>query len=113
VHADPVELVGGTVNSAGVPVWEEDAAVRGARYGKGALVSAAEPSYKGFRYPKEIIAHAVSLYFRFSLSYRDVEELMLAGGVVVSYETVRQWCRKFEQTYAGGLGRRKPRLGDK
>ncbi|MEU1600522.1 IS6 family transposase, partial [Streptomyces sp. NPDC005708] len=47
------------------------------------------PSCKGHRYPAEIIAHFVWLYFRFTLSYREVEELMLQRGVVVSYETVR------------------------
>ena len=70
------------------------------------------PSYKGFRFPQEIIAHAVWLYFRFNLSFRDVEELLAERGVVVTYETVRQWCRKFGQTYANTL-RRRARPGDK
>ncbi len=73
----------------------------------------AAPGYKGHRYPAEIIAHAVWLYFRFALSYRDVEELLAERGVVVTYETVRQWCRKFGQTYANALRRRRPRPGDK
>jgi transposase-like protein len=51
--------------------------------------------YKGYRYPIEVIGHAVWLYHRFALSLRDVEELMLARGVVVSYETIRSWCAKF------------------
>ena len=71
------------------------------------------PSYKGFRYPVEIISHCVWLYHRFPLSFREVEEMMLARGVVVSHETVRQWCRKFGQIYANGLRRRRPRPGDK
>jgi putative transposase len=71
------------------------------------------PDYKGFRFPPEIISHAVWLYFRFSLSFRDVEELMAQRGVVVTYETVRQWCLKFGQTYAKELRRRRPRCGDK
>ncbi len=71
------------------------------------------PDYKGFRFPPEIIAHAVWLYFRFALSYRDVEELLAERGVVLTYETVRQWCRKFGQAYANGLRRRRPRTGDK
>ena len=71
------------------------------------------PSYKGFRYPVEIISHCVWLYHRFPLSFREVEEMMLARGVVVSHETIRQWCRKFGQTYANGLRRRRPRPGDK
>ena len=54
-------------------------------------------SYKGHRFPHEIISHAVWLYFRFSLSYRDVEELLAERGIVVTYETVRQWCLKFGQ----------------
>jgi putative transposase len=48
------------------------------------------PNYKGFRFPSEIISHAVWLYFRFSLSFRDVEELLARRGIVVTYETVRQ-----------------------
>src|SRR6202043_3612650 len=71
------------------------------------------PNYKGFRFPPEIISHAVWLYFRFSLSFRDVEELMAQRGIVVTYETVRQWCFKFGQTYANELRRRRPRCGDK
>ena len=71
------------------------------------------PSYKRHRFPPEIIAHAVWLYFRFALSYRDVEELLAERGVIVSYETIRQWCRKFGQTYANELRRRRPRPGDK
>jgi len=51
------------------------------------------PSYKGFRFPQEIISHAIWLYFRFSLSYRDVEELLAERGIFVTYETVRQRCR--------------------
>src|SRR6266545_492089 len=70
------------------------------------------PSYKGYRFPAEIISHAVWLYYRFSLSYRDVEELMAARGVVLSYETIRQWCRKFGQQYANQLRRRR-QTGDK
>jgi putative transposase len=58
------------------------------------------PSYKEVRFPQEIIAHAVWLSFRFNLSYRDVEDLLAARGVIVTYETVRQWCRKFGQQFA-------------
>src|SRR5512135_2503662 len=49
------------------------------------------PDYKGFRFPSEMISHAVRLSFRFSLRYRDVEELLTQRGIVVSYETGRQW----------------------
>ena len=72
-----------------------------------------EVSYKGHRYPAEIIAHCVWLYHRFPLSFREVEELMLARGVIVTCETIRQWCAKFGPVYAAGLRRRQPRPGDK
>jgi putative transposase len=64
-------------------------------------------------YAVSIIAHAVWLYFRFALSYRDVEELLAERGVIVTYETIRQWCQKFGQAYANELRRRRPRPGDK
>jgi len=70
-------------------------------------------TYKRHRFPPEVISHAVWLYFRFALSYRDVEELLAERGVVLTYETVRQWCRKFGQQYANTLRRRRPRPGDK
>jgi putative transposase len=77
------------------------------------LVVAGVPSYAGFRFPVEIISHCVWLYHRFPLSLRDVEEMMLQRGIVVSHETVRQWCAKFGQTYANALRRRRrPRPGD-
>jgi putative transposase len=69
--------------------------------------------YKRHRFPAEIISHCVWLYFRFCLSYRDVEELMSERGVVLTYEAVRYWCRKFGQAYAHQLRRRRPRPGDK
>ncbi len=75
--------------------------------------NATAPDYKGFRFPPEIISHAVWLYFRFSLSFRDVEELLAQRGIVVTYETVRQWCLKFGQVYTNELRRRRPRCGDK
>jgi putative transposase len=61
----------------------------------------------------EIISHCVWLYYRFALSLRDISEIMLERGVVVSHETVRQWCAKFGQGYANQLRRRRPRPGDK
>ena len=70
-------------------------------------------SYRGFRFPLEIISHCVWLYHRFNLSLRDVEELMLERGVVVSYETIHQWTRRFGPAYAAALRRRRPRPGDK
>ncbi|GHO47395.1 hypothetical protein KSX_55580 [Ktedonospora formicarum] len=68
--------------------------------------------YKGFRFPSEIIGHAVWLYVRFSLSFRDVEELLAQRGIVVTYETVRQWCLKFGQMCANALRHHHPRCGD-
>jgi putative transposase len=69
--------------------------------------------YKNHRFPAEIISHGVWLYFRFCLSYRDVEELLFARGIIVTYEAIRKWCRKFGQEYAHQLRRRHPRPGDK
>ena len=68
--------------------------------------------YCGYRFPREIISLCVWLYHRFSLSFRDVEELLAKRGIVVSYETIRQWCRKFGPEYARRLKRRQGRLGD-
>ena len=69
--------------------------------------------YKNHRFPVEIISHAVWLYFRFCLSFRDVEELLFERGVIVTYEAIRKWCHKFGQQYANQLRRRRPRPGDK
>jgi putative transposase len=71
-----------------------------------------DPRYR-HRFPAEIISHAVWLYHVFSLSLRDVELLLAERGIVVSYESIRQWCKKFGQTFAGHLRRRRPRPGDK
>ena len=63
-------------------------------------MSTTTPSYRGYRFPPEIISHAVWLYHRFCLSFRDVEDLLAERGITVSYETIRQWCRKFGTEYA-------------
>jgi putative transposase len=65
-------------------------------------------SYKRHRFPPKIIAHAVWLYFRFPLSLRLVEEMLLERGIVVSYETVRRWVLRFEPGYARRLKRKAP-----
>ena len=65
------------------------------------------------RFPAEIISHAVWLYHVFSLSLRDVELILAERGVVVSYETVRRWCKKFAASLADRLRHRGPRAGDK
>ena len=67
--------------------------------------------YRGHRFPREVIAHAVRLYLRFALSFRDVEELLAERGGRVSYETVRRWVAKFGAYYADELRRRAPRAG--
>ena len=72
-------------------------------------MGSASPSYRGHRYPAKVISHCAWLYFRFPLSFREVEELMLQRGVIVSYETVRRWCARSGQAYANGLRRRRPR----
>jgi len=77
------------------------------------MTSPAYPSYAGFRFPAEVISHAVWLYFRFPLSLRMVDELLAARGIFVSHETVRQWARKFGQVFANQIRRRLPRAGDK
>ncbi len=52
-------------------------------------------SYRGYRFPPDIISHAVWLYYRFGLSLRDVEDLLAERGITVTYETIRQWCATF------------------
>lgn len=69
-------------------------------------------SYKRHRFSSQIIAHAVWLYFRFPLSLRLVEEMLLERGIVVSYETVRRWALKFGPDYARRLKRKSPSRRD-
>ena len=69
-------------------------------------------SYHGYRFPPDIISHAVWLYYRFCLSFRDAEDLLAQRGVTVTYETIRQWCQRFGPVYARRLRRRRGRLGD-
>ena len=69
--------------------------------------------YVGFRYPSQIISHVVWLYFRFSLSFRDIEKWMASHGIIVTYETIRQWTLKLGQRYANALRRCQPQRGDK
>ncbi len=77
------------------------------------MTTPACPSYAGYRFPAEIISHAVWLYFRFPLSLRMAEELLAARGIMVSHETVRQWALKFGQAFANQIRRRLPAAGDK
>jgi putative transposase len=69
--------------------------------------------YRGYRFPAEIISHAVWLYYRFHLSHRDIEDLLAERGVQVSYEAIRLWCRRFGPAFAAGLRRRRAHAGDK
>ena len=66
-------------------------------------------SYTRYRFPPVVIQHAVWLYFRFPLSYRDVEDLLAERGIDVSYETVRRWALKSGQAYARRLRTTRPR----
>ena len=63
-------------------------------------MSSQAPSYRGYRFPSEIISHAVWLYYRFALSFRDVEDLLAQRSITVTYETIRQWCLTFGAAYA-------------
>ena len=74
---------------------------------------AAKSPYAGYRFPAEVISHAVWLYFRFPLGLRMVEEMLAARGVIVSHETVRRWALKFGQEFANRISRRLARAGDK
>ncbi len=75
-------------------------------------MSPSKPLYHRRRFPSEIISHCVWLYFRFALSYRDVEEMMASRGVILTYETVRDWAQKFGGIYAKRLRSRESRPGD-
>ena len=76
-------------------------------------MSNAASRYRRHRFPIEIISHAVWLYHRFCLSFRDVEDLLAERGVEITYETIRRWCAKFGPDYARTLRRRRGRLGDR
>lgn len=76
--------------------------------------SARDPLYRRHRFPAEVIAHAVWLYFRFPLNLRMVEDMLAARGVIVSHQTVRLWAEKFGRQFANDIRRRSAgRLGDK
>ena len=66
-------------------------------------------SYRRHRFPPPVIQHAIWLYLRFTLSYRDVEELLAQRGLDISYETIRRWVRKFGSVIARRLRLRRPR----
>src|SRR6516162_8975314 len=66
-------------------------------------------SYKGYRFPAEIIQQAIWLYLRFTLSFRDVEDLLAERGITVSYETIRRWVNHFGPAIAADLRKRRPK----
>lgn len=70
-------------------------------------------AYFRHRFPAQIISHCVRLYFRFSLSFRDIEEMMAGRGVELTHETVRGWCLKFGGIYARRMRSRGPRPGER
>jgi putative transposase len=66
-------------------------------------------SYAGYRFPPEVIDQAIWLYLRFTLSFRDVEDLLAERGIAVSYETVRRWVNHFGPMIAARLRKRRPK----
>ena len=71
------------------------------------------PNYRGYRFPPEIISHTVWLYHRFTLSLRDIEDLLAERNVIVSYESIRQWCERFGLEYAKRLQKKRGPGGDR
>ncbi|MGO1164485.1 IS6 family transposase, partial [Brucella sp. C7-11G] len=69
--------------------------------------------YHRHRYPAEIIAEAVWLYFRFPLSFRMIEDMLAYRGIIVTYKPLYEWAEKFGQTFANNIQCRRPRLGYK
>ena len=82
------------------------------RLGQAGEMTSEPATYPGYRFPAEIISHAVWLYHVFSLSFRDVELILAERGVIVSHESIRQWCLKFGADFARKLRRRRPKPGD-
>ena len=72
-----------------------------------------ESRYRRHRFPIEVVEQCIWLYFRFALSYRNIEEMMAKRGVPVTYETVREWCQKFGSVYAARLRKKRVRFGAK
>ena len=108
---------GGDEGEEGAPsklsgAWRAEPGVRPVQ-AAGISPPAAKSPYTGYRFPAEVISHAVWLYFRFPLSLRMVEEMLAARGIVVSHETVRQWALKLGQDFANRIRRRLPCAGDK
>ena len=77
------------------------------------MVSKSERRYRRHRFPIEVVEQCVWLYFRFAVSYRDIEEMMAKRDIQVTYETVREWCHKFGSLYAAQLKTKRARVGMK
>jgi transposase-like protein len=85
-------------------------AIRACGFADGSLAKRMKKiSYKGYRFPPEIIQQAIWLYLRFALSFRDVEDLLAERGIILSYETVRRWVSHFGPMIAAELRRRRPK----
>jgi putative transposase len=69
-------------------------------------------TYPGYRFPAEVIRHAVWLYHVFSLSLRDIELILCERGITVTHESIRRWVLKFGTEFAGKLRKRRPKPGD-
>jgi putative transposase len=77
------------------------------------VVSTRKSRYRRHRFPIEVVEQCVWLYFRFALRYRNIEEMMAKRGVLVTYETVREWCHKFGSAYAARPKKKRARFGAK
>src|SRR3981189_1550342 len=77
------------------------------------MLNSRDRLYRGHRFPPEVISYAVWLYLRFPLSLRMVEEMLAARGICVTYETVRQWGKKFGKAFSDRIRQRAPARGDK
>ena len=77
------------------------------------MLTSRDALYRRHRFPAEVISYAVWLYFRFPLSLRMVEEMLAARGICVTYETVRQWGKKFGKAFSDQIRQRAPARGDK
>ena len=105
---------GSSVFLAGPSSTHRQVALRSSRVAKGRHERHRSTlRYPGFRFPAEIIGHGVWLYHRFTLSFRDIEDLLAERGIIVTHETIRQWCLRFGREYANSIRRRRPQPGDK
>ena len=102
---------GASIDACSPRCWRGIVKLTRGRPGEDDLEMKSTNPYAGYRYPGEVIAHAVWLYHRFCLSFRDAEDLLAERGVIVSHETIRQWCLKFDRSYGRSLRRCQGRPG--